>query len=104
MPDTAQHVAVRDNPDYARYEAWVGDALAGLSAYRLARGGRIVFLHTEIEPEFEGRGVGAALARAALDDARARGLAVVPVCTFIAGWIDRHPEYRDLVDRTAGVG
>jgi predicted GNAT family acetyltransferase len=67
---------------------------AGLAAYR-RRGDRIVFTH--IDPAFEGHGVGSALAKAALDDVRARGLRAVPLCPFIRAWIDRHPDYEVLV-------
>ncbi len=68
----------------------------GLSLYR-RRGDRVVFTHTEVDPAFEGHGVGSALARAALDDVRARGLRAVPLCPFVRAWIDRHPDYEDLV-------
>ncbi|NAZ74295.1 GNAT family N-acetyltransferase [Kineococcus sp. T13] len=78
-----------------RYEAHEGGSRLGLAAYVLADR-MIVFTHTEVDPAHEGRGVGSALARAALDDARARGLAVMPLCPFIKGWIQRHPEYADL--------
>ena len=56
-----------------------------------------MFTHTEIDPAFEGHGVGSALAKAALDDVRAKGLKAVPLCPFIRTWIDRHPDYEDLV-------
>lgn len=69
---------------------------AGLAAYR-RREDRVVFTHTEIDPAFEGHGVGSALAKAALDDVRAKGLKAVPLCPFIRTWIDRHPDYEDLV-------
>jgi predicted GNAT family acetyltransferase len=91
---------VVDNPREHRFEAYLGDRLAGFAVYR-AQPGRLVFTHTETLPEFAGRGVGSGLAAAALDEVRARGLAVVPRCPFIAAWIERHPEYRDLV---AGTG
>jgi predicted GNAT family acetyltransferase len=55
-----------------------------------------VFVHTEVEDKFEGHGVGGALARGALDDVRARGFKVTPLCPFIAGWMKKHPEYEDL--------
>ena len=87
---------VTDHPDDARYEARLGDELAGFSAYRLTNG-QITFTHTEVDDAYEGQGVGSALARYALDDARERGLAVVPRCPFIAAWIERHPDYGDLV-------
>jgi predicted GNAT family acetyltransferase len=80
-----------------RFEAHIGSDLAGTAFYD-RRGNRVVFTHTEVDPAFEGRGVGSALAEAALDQARARGEQVVPLCEFIAGYIERHPTYADLVD------
>jgi hypothetical protein len=91
------HIVVTDVPAELRYEAKDGQALAGLAAYLLTRNDLIVFTHTEVEAGYEGKGVGSRLARAALDDARSRGLGVVPLCPFIKGWIDRHPDYADLV-------
>ena len=88
---------VRDNPDESRYELVVDGRLAGIAQYRL-NSERITMYHTEVEPEFEGRGLGDELARAALDDVRRRGLVLVPLCPFIAAFIRRHPgEYLDLV-------
>ena len=89
-------IEVGDNPDESRYEASAGGSLAGIAAYRL-RPGAVVFTHTEALPGWEGRGVGGRLARAALDDVRARGLQAVPRCPFIAAWIRRHPDYEELV-------
>jgi predicted GNAT family acetyltransferase len=85
---------VADAPDHHRYEARVDGELAGVAEYRDRRDQR-VFLHTEVT--LEGRGVGGALARGALDDVRARGMRAVPKCPFIAAWIRRHPDYLDLV-------
>ena len=87
---------VQDQPEQSRWEATVGGEPAGFAEYR-RDGARIVFTHTVVDPAHEGEGVGSALARAALDDARAQGLAVVPRCSFIRGWIDKHPDYADLV-------
>ena len=89
-------ISVTDHPDRHRYEVSVDGRAAGFAAYRL-QPGQIVFTHTEVEPEFEGGGVGSALARGALDDVRAKGQQAVPLCPFIAAYIDRHPEYEDLV-------
>ena len=83
---------VVDNPSESRYEIYEDDKLAGFSTYRLV-GNRIVFLHTEIDPAYEGHGLGSALARGALDDARRRGLTVIARCPFIARFIREHPEY-----------
>ena len=74
----------------------MGGELAGYSEYHL-RENRIIITHTQIDSSFEGKGIGSKLAVYALDDARARHLQVVPRCPFIAAYIDRHPEYADLV-------
>jgi predicted GNAT family acetyltransferase len=93
---TVESPVVTDVPAKHRYEARVGGDLAGLTAY--LRAPQIVaFVHTEVEDAYEGRGIGSAMARAALDEARAQHLRVVAICPFIAGWIERHPEYQDLV-------
>lgn len=80
----------------SRYEARVGAELAGIAAYEREEG-RITFVHTAVEDEFEGQGVGGALARYALDEARSARLEVRPWCPFFRGWIERHPDYADLV-------
>jgi len=88
----------RHNAEESRYEGWVDGELAGLAAYRLDEP-RIVFTHTEVEDAFEGKGIGSAITRFALDDVRERGeLRVVPQCPFVSSWIERHPGYQDLVD------
>jgi predicted GNAT family acetyltransferase/glutaredoxin len=87
---------VVDVPEASRYELRLGGRLVGLAAYR-RRNGRIAFTHTEVDESCEGRGFGSRLAAAALDDARRNGVAVVPLCPFIAHYIDRHPEYEELV-------
>ena len=80
-----------------RYEAHVDGELAGFAVFTM-KGDRIVFTHTEVDDRFEGQGVGSKLARHALDDVRERGsLRVVPQCPFIRSWIEKHPEYADLV-------
>lgn len=92
--------AVTDAPERERFEARdEAGTLAGVVTYQLT-GGVIAYTHTRVEPEFEGRGVGSTLARAVLDDARARGRTVVPICPFLRGWLEKHPEYDDLVARS----
>jgi predicted GNAT family acetyltransferase len=78
-----------------RFELSVDGHLAK-AWYRLAPG-TITFTHTDVPEELEGRGIGSRLARFALDHARAEHLSVVALCPFIAGWIGRHPEYKDLL-------
>jgi uncharacterized protein len=87
---------VKDNTDKHRFELTADGELAGFSAYRL-REGAITFTHTEIDSSFEGKGLGSKLARAVLDEAREQGLRVYAQCPFIAGYIDKHPEYQDLL-------
>ena len=89
-------VEVCDNADEHRFEAYVDGELAGFSDYR-ARPGLIAFIHTEVDPAFEGHGVGSELIRSALDEARARGLDVLPFCPFVNAYIKKHREYVDLV-------
>ena len=96
MSDDAS-TTVTDVPDQHRYEVHLDGELAGFAVYH-RRGGRAYFVHTEIDPRFEGKGLGSALAKGALDAERALGEPVVPLCPFIRSYIDRHPAYADLVD------
>ena len=87
---------VRNNEAQQQYELDVEGQLA-LAAYRL-RDGRITFTHTEVPEALEGQGVGSKLVKAALDDARAQGLKVVPACAFVKHYIEKHAEEQDLLD------
>jgi uncharacterized protein len=89
-------IEVRDNQDEERYEVSVDGRPAGFTMYR-SRPGLIAFVHTEVDEAFEGHGVGSALVRFELDDARRRELAVLPFCPFVNAYIERHREYLDLV-------
>lgn len=100
MADEPQ-IDVRDVSERSAYVALLdrGEAVA---EYRLLpdhQPSTIVFTHTEVPAEMEGRGVGSTLVRFALDDARARDLAVEPQCPFVRSWIERHDDYADLVER-----
>ncbi len=91
---------VVDHPAALRYEVWAGDDLAGYSAYARSHD-TITFMHTEIEPAYEGHGLGSILARGALDGARASGLRIRVLCPFVRAFIERHlDEYGDLVEPT----
>ncbi|RKS07833.1 hypothetical protein DFP74_3518 [Nocardiopsis sp. Huas11] len=87
---------VVDVRDRRRYEITADGEVAGFAEYILTDE-LVTFTHTEIDPAFEGRGLGGALVRAALDDVRTRGLKVLPLCPFVKGWIQRHRDYVDLV-------
>ena len=87
---------VTDVPEDSRYEIRDGDRRLGLAAY-VRRGDQVVFTHTEVDPDAGQPGLGSTLVRAALDDVRSKGGTVVAQCSFVRGWIERHPEYQDLV-------
>lgn len=90
-------VVVVDNPEESRFEARVDGVFAGAAYYR-DRQERRLFVHTEVQPEFGGHGVGSALARFALERAQADERQVVPLCPFIERYIKRHDEFTPLVD------
>lgn len=89
-------VEVRDHPAQLQYELLLDGQVAGAIRYR-RYGDAVVLIHTDVAPGLEGRGLGRRLVAGALDDLRSRGLGVVPTCAFVRSYIDRHPEYRDLV-------
>jgi uncharacterized protein len=97
VSDTQEEVVVTRNEGEHRWEAHLGGELAGFAAYQLTDE-LVVFTHTEVEPAFEGRGIGGALARHALDEVAEEGTRkVMPLCPFVKAWIGRHPDYRPLV-------
>ena len=89
-------ITITNHPEKHRYEAHLDGQLAGYCEYSLLKNA-VMFSHTEVMPAFEGKGVGSAIARHVLDEARAQGMAVIPACQFIAGYIRKHHEYLDLV-------
>jgi predicted GNAT family acetyltransferase len=89
-------MTVTDRPDQLRYEIEVDGEVAGFLLYR-REPGVLELVHTDVDPKWEGQGVGAALVKGALDDVRARGLKMRPYCPFVAAYLRRHPEYEDLV-------
>jgi predicted GNAT family acetyltransferase len=94
---STQAEKVTNNADLSRYEILDEGHVVGFAEYRTRPDGTVVFTHTEIDEAYEGRGLGGKLARAALEDVRASGRPIVPRCPFIKGYIERHPEFQDLV-------
>lgn len=99
MSETADVVLVTDAPEDGRFEARIQDQLVGIAEYRLD-GDLIVFTHTEVADEAEGKGVGGRLVGEALEQVRSRGLRVVARCPFVRSYIERHPEHQDLLAPT----
>lgn len=93
---SAAQITFADSADRERYEVRVDGRLAGFVKYDL-RPGSIELVHTEVNDEFEGRGLGSQLISFALEDARERGLAVLPFCPFVNDYVHRHSQYVDLV-------
>ena len=85
-----------DAPDRSRYELTSGDDVIGFIDYDL-HGDVIAMVHTEVGDQYSSQGHAGTLTRSALDDARSRGLSVVPTCPYIEAYIGKHPEYADLV-------
>ena len=92
MPESGE---VRHDERRRRFEL-EEDGATGFLTYVL-RDGAIVFTHTIVPPELEGRGIGSRIVRAGLDHARAEGLKVVPQCSFVQSYVERHPDDRDLL-------
>ncbi len=87
---------VSDHAERGRFEIAVDGDVAGFAAYHQI-GDTLDFTHTEIDDRYEGRGLGSTLIRAAFEATRDRGLGVLPHCPFVKSYIERHPEYLELV-------
>jgi predicted GNAT family acetyltransferase len=87
---------VTDNAQQSQFEVHIGGERAGLVEYH-RDGDVLTLIHTEVGDNFQGLGLASTLARFALDSARERGLSVLPHCTYVAGWIRKHPDYVELV-------
>lgn len=96
-----EDVSISNQDARQRYEIVVAGDLAGFVDYR-PQGGSVALVHTEVLPQFEGRGLAGRLAQFALEDIRRQGAKVVPTCSYIAKYIQRHPHVQDLVDAQRG--
>jgi predicted GNAT family acetyltransferase len=96
-------LTIEDVPAAHRYEAHLGDQLAGWVDYRRVRD-RLVAIHTEVPEAFGGRGIASALVRRVIADARAQQMRITPRCPFFVAHFERHPEDRDLVAYPGGGG
>jgi uncharacterized protein len=99
--EPTEALTIEDRPEARRYEARLGDQLAGWVDYGRVRD-RFVALHTEVLPEFGGRGIASALVRRVLDDVRAAGQTITPRCPFFRAHFARHPEDEELLAAPLG--
>jgi len=95
---TPEPATVVHQPESHRYEIAIAGHLAILD-YTLEHG-RTVVTHTFVPPELRGRGLAELLVRRALADARRQNTKIVPACSYVATFIQRHPEYQDLLPST----
>jgi len=93
-----EQLVVRDDPAHHRFEIALDDGTVAVAEYEL-REGKILFTHTEVPDGHEGKGIGTALIRFALNAARERGLTVVPICPFFADYMKKHAEVKDRLDK-----
>lgn len=95
MPVEDSDISIRDTG--SRYVLAIGEADAGFLEY-LDQGARRVFLHTEVAPEFGGRGLAGQLVRAALDDVRAQGKRLVNFCPYVTTFLEKNHDWDELID------
>jgi hypothetical protein len=93
---TTPEVEIVEVPESHRFDIRLAGERVGLVTYRDNDGIR-TFVHTEVQPAHEGQGLAGQLIGHALDEARVAGLRVVPECSYVSDFIERHPEYADLV-------
>ena len=97
IEDTLGGVEIENNEADRRWEVKLDGRVIAFAEYK-SRPDRVTFTHTVVDPDFEGRGVGSRLARAALDGAISSGARITLYCPFIRAWVDRHPEYEQYID------
>jgi uncharacterized protein len=89
-------VSIELHEEERRYVLLLDGEHAGELVFRDRGGGVLAFLHTEIDPERQRRGLGSALVKGALDDAGQRGLKIVAICPFVGAFVQDHPDYAPL--------
>ncbi|CAK7005057.1 MAG: hypothetical protein PARBA_00197 [Parabacteroides sp.] len=92
-----------DNAERGQYEFHIGK-YTPLIEYIKSKNGEIYLTHTEVPPQLEGQGIGAQLVKKVLDDIDRQALRLVPMCPFVAGYIQKHPEWKRLIMRGINIG
>lgn len=96
MNQPAENIRVRRDAVAGRFEILVDDVVAGFTDYEDDTNGVRTFPHTVVDPEFGGRGLAGTMIGEALSATRKEGLTVRPECSFVARYIDKHPDSADL--------
>lgn len=104
MTEVRPHVSVTDDPSRPAFIATLDDGTVAGDAYYHRRGTVVTFTHTEVDPSFEGQGIGSRLAAGALALVREAGETVVPLCPFIRAYMAKHPEHDDLLHGPTDLG
>lgn len=94
----ASAVHVEAAPSRQRYELFDGDTLIGMTVYGLPDDRHLDFVHTEVDPEYGGRGLAGLLVEFAVADVRAQGKRIIAHCPYIRSWLSKHPEFDDIVE------
>jgi predicted GNAT family acetyltransferase len=97
MSTNTTHPDISNRQERHQYELDIDGKLAAWIHYRMHGEDTIELVHTEVKPEHEGKGLASKIATFAFDDARARGLKVIPTCTYLQNFLKRHGEYQDLL-------
>lgn len=95
-----ENVSVWNNPTKNRYEAFMGDKLVGVIKYRFESGFTLAVISTEVRSSYQGLGIAAQLTKTLLEEARANKYAINPLCSYTRVYIERHPEFQDLLNQT----
>ncbi len=94
---TGEVTRIFHNGELKRYEIWLDEAKVGHADYSV-RPGEIHFVHTEVDPTQQGKNLAAILMRESIADVRETGVSkIVPVCSYVVRYMERHPETQDLL-------
>lgn len=94
----ANQIHVDAAPSRQRYELFDGDTMIGMTVYGLPDSGHVDFVHTEVDPEYSGRGLAGVLAEFAIKDVQSQDKRIIPHCPYMRGWLRKHPEFDTIVD------
>lgn len=95
---TTDRIHVVPAPSRQRYELFDGDTVIGMTVYGLPDTGHVDFVHTEVDPDYSGRGLAGVLTEAAVKDVQSQGKRVIPHCPYVRNWLRKHAEFNAIVD------